>query len=128
MKKEISNRDLVDKLPILNSIVQKTLPVGAAIRLARNIKQFDSELEIVNDVRSKLLEKFVERDSNGKPVLEGQNYKIPSEKREEFDLEMSKVFDTSKEYNIYTLTEDDLADTSVNTTEVLALMELGILE
>lgn len=128
MNKEISARELFENLPTLNTIVQKDLPVRVAIPLARNIKQFDEELAVVNDVRTKLLEKYAEKDEQNQFVLENQNFSIKPEFREVFEKEMLAILEAKKTYQIFHVKEDDLADSTLTISEIMALLALGILE
>jgi len=67
---KIVNKQLTnDAIAALNSLIEMDIKSGAAFKLMRIIKEISSLVEDKLSLEKKILEKWIERDSSGNPVL-----------------------------------------------------------
>jgi hypothetical protein len=62
----VKNGDLLTAIPALKEIVKVPLPVRASFRVARLIRQVEAAVQDVEAARLRLVERFAERDAEGK--------------------------------------------------------------
>ena len=82
---------IINSQEAVNKIADKPLPVKISYRLAKLIKSIESELEVFEGERKKLLERY------GTINEEKQCYNIPNDKTEKFNAEFSQLVGTETE-------------------------------
>jgi len=79
------NRDAI--VPYLMQLFDKMQPDKPTDELKEKINEY-------NPLRTKLLMEYVEKDpETNQPIIEGSNYKIPPEKKEELETKMKELSD-----------------------------------
>jgi hypothetical protein len=70
----VRNRGLLAAIPALKELVELPLPVRASFRVARLVRQVEAATQDVEDARLRLVERFAERDAEGKyiPVFDAE--------------------------------------------------------
>lgn len=63
---KISNEKLVNSVGVLGKLANTELPIKISYTLSKNITNIDKELAIYNKERQKLINKYGEKDSDGK--------------------------------------------------------------
>ena len=63
---KISNERLINDYPALSKIANKELPIKASYAIAKNLAKIESEIKIYEKERNKLIEKYAEKDDEGK--------------------------------------------------------------
>lgn len=63
---KIKNEVLVNSIGVLSKLTNMELPIKLSYALSKNITKIDRELEVYNKERQKLIEKYGEKDKEGK--------------------------------------------------------------
>lgn len=63
---KLSNGKLVNSIEVLSKLTNKELPIKFSYALSKNIIKINRELEAYNKERQKLIEKYGEKDEQGK--------------------------------------------------------------
>lgn len=63
---KLSNEKLVNSIGVLSKLTTMELPIKLSYALSKNIAKVDRELEVYNKERQKLIEKYREKDEEGK--------------------------------------------------------------
>ena len=82
---------IINSQEAVNKLADKPLPVKISYRLAKLIKSIESELEVFEGERKKLLERYGTIDK------EKQCYNIPNDKTEKFNAEFTQLVGTETE-------------------------------
>lgn len=114
---------------LLNSVgtIQKLggiqLPIKISYKISKNIKAINSEIDIYNMERQKLIDRYAEKDAEGKPLVDEHNMlKITDMKSWNDDnLELSKI---EVDVDIIPISIEDL----INCNCSLSPMELMTLD
>ncbi|WP_040209899.1 DUF1617 family protein [Clostridium polynesiense] len=61
----ISNERLISDYSTLKNIANKELPIRASYALAKNISKIESEIRVYEKERTKLIEKYADKDEEG---------------------------------------------------------------
>lgn len=100
----LTNREMVTFLNSVGIIKEMVLPVKASYAISKNIKKIEKEIEVYNEERAKLLDKYGEKDENGNLVVsEEQNIKIAPENVEKWNKDLSELLDIEVEVDIHKL-------------------------
>lgn len=109
---KIKLKEIERTLVGLRSAADKKLPIKISYPIAKNLSVFQKEYDIINSERIKLMESYADKDENGVPNIEDNQYK--------FSGNGLKLF--QKEYLDYLETEIDV-DTSKINIEDLDLLD-----
>ena len=64
-------KDILGSMEALNKLNNAHgMSSVVAFRIGKNIKAIESEVKVFDDVRTKLLEEFANKDENGKPIID----------------------------------------------------------
>ena len=100
----LTNREMVTFLNSVGIIKEMALPVKASYAIAKNIKKIEKEIEVYNEERAKLLDKYGEKDEDGNLVVsEEQNIKIVPENVEKWNKDLNELLDIEVEVDIHKL-------------------------
>ena len=78
-------KDILDSMEALNKLNNAHgMSSVVAFRIGKNIKAIEGEVKVFDDVRTKLLEEFANKDENGKPIIDKDTnqYNVPADKLE----------------------------------------------
>lgn len=98
---KFTNRKLLGMTATLNVISGKSLPIKASYAIAKNLTKIQSELDIFNKERTKLVDKFCKKDENGKPVIKNGNFEVKQENLEEWNKNMNELLKIEVEIEPY---------------------------
>lgn len=74
---KITNNQMVNSIPNLKTLSQKQLPIQVSYKIAKNIRNIEQDLAIYERERQKLVDRYAEKDTEGKPkVNDNGNYVI----------------------------------------------------
>lgn len=65
---KLSNRELVNSIGVLNKLNNMELPIKLSYALSKNITKIDTELKTYNLEREKLIQKYGEKNEEGKII------------------------------------------------------------
>ena len=124
----IKNSQLTNEtISALNTLIELDIKAGAAFKLTRIIKELSSIVEDKLKMEKKILEKWVERDEEGNPVIpKGQDGEpiegtVSITNVEEFTKEMSELMEIETELPFDKIEFDDLGLTTAKVKDLIKL-------
>lgn len=118
---EISIRTLVDMLDTFPGLMKKNLKGRTAFLLARIARELDKEYNSFNETRMKLVNKYAEKDGNGKVISNNGNTQILPEFIDDFNKEINELMNTTIQLNVTPIKLDDLSEVDFTPLEMFAL-------
>ena len=101
IKLKLSNEKIVNDTQMLSAISQKQLPVKVSYAIAKNISKIEAELKIYNAEKQKLLEKYAEKDKDGKVKSENGSIRIQKEHIEDWNKDIKELLAIENEVDIH---------------------------
>lgn len=113
--------EIVESRDSLRKLNTAELPFKTALSLARDIKNIDEVLQIYENKRKELINKYGEKDENGKLIIKDDNVKLTDQAAfanefntlamEDVDIEIKKISINELE-NVTILTPSDINNIS----------------
>lgn len=92
--------DIFNAVPALREISTKEFPGSITFKIARLIRELDKEIQLFEEERMKIANKYGEKDENGNLIpQENGTIKIPDDKVQECNEEFQALFSTQVEIN-----------------------------
>lgn len=92
--------DIFNAVPALREISTKEFPGSTTFKIARLIRELDKEIQLFEEERNKIANKYGEKDENGNLIpQENGTIKIPDDKVQECNEEFQALFSTQVEIN-----------------------------
>lgn len=114
--------DIFNAVPTLREISTKEFPGSVTFKIARLIRELDKEIQLFEEERSKIANKYGEKDENGNLVIqEGGNIKILDNKIQECNEELQALFNTQVEINANKLPVDIFDSIEMTPTQAMNL-------
>lgn len=73
---KISLNEIITLAPLLKELINNSFDSSLSFKIGRLIRELDKELELFNDSRKKIIEKYSLRDSQGNFIIENNQIKI----------------------------------------------------
>ena len=123
---KIKNEVLVNSVQVLRKLNNAELPVRVSYKLAKNIKSIDKELKIYEEEKQKLINKYGEKDEEGK-LKTKEDGSINITDTENWNKDIKELLDIEAEINIEKINIDELAKSDLKLTPAeLALIDYMI--
>lgn len=114
--------DIFNAIPALREISTKEFPGSVTFKIARLIRELDKEIQLFEEERSKIANKYGEKDENGNLVIqEGGNIKILDNKIQDCNEELQALFNTQVEINANKLPVDIFDSIEMTPTQAMNL-------
>lgn len=124
IKVKVTNRHLVEYSGLIAQVSQKQLPPKVSFTLARNTERTEAIIKTFFKEKQKIVEKYVVKDSDGKPKLTENGldfiYKGDKEKAD-FKKDLDELLDYTNEVEIRKIKLDDLKDIQFSAAEFRAI-------
>lgn len=119
---QVTLNDILNNAEIFRELSAKTLPVKTAFNIARLIRELDKENTTFDESRRQIIEKYAERDENGriKQTPEG-NIQLQQDKIEECNNELIELLNTTIEINVDKISVDALGDIELTPVQMINL-------
>lgn len=92
--------DIFNAVPALREISTKEFSGSTTFKIARLIRELDKEIQLFEEERMKIANKYGEKDENGNLIpQENGTIKIPDDKVQECNEEFQALFNTQVEIN-----------------------------
>ena len=111
---KLSNERLVNSVGVLSKLTNLELPIKLSYALSKNITKIDVELKAYNMEREKLLNKYGEKDEEGKLKL-SEKGEVNILDRENFNKEIAELLQCESEIDIH-LIDLEKIDTEIKIT------------
>lgn len=108
MKMKLTNERIVNTINVLGKLNNTALPVRVAYAVSKNIDKIERELKAYNIEKSKLLDKYAEKNKNGEIIIENGHFKIKEECAENWNREIRELLEIENEVEIHMIKLDDL--------------------
>ena len=115
---ELSNRKIVADVNTLSQVAQRKLPVKAGFAIAKNLNKIESVLNIYNKERQKLIDKYCEKDEEGKLKTENNTYEIKEGLRDDFNKESEELLEIENEVDIHKFNIKELDGVEISVAEL----------
>lgn len=112
---KLSNEKILNTINTLGSLNNAQLPIKVAYAISKNINKIESELKAYNTEKAKLIDKYAEKDEEGKLKADGYgNVNIKEEHREDWNRDISELLSIENEMDIHMIQLDDLLNSNYN--------------
>lgn len=111
---KLSNERLVNSVGVLSKLTNLELPIKLSYAFSKNITKIDAELKAYNIEREKLLNKYGEKDEEGKLKL-SEKGEVNILDRENFNKEIAELLQCESEIDIH-LIDLEKVDAKINIT------------
>lgn len=117
---KLSNEKILTDITKLREISKKELPIKASYAIAKNLKKIEDELEIYYKEREKLIDKYAEKDENGKIKVDNNGFIIFKDK-EGWDKEIKELLAIENDIKIHTFSIDVLEGYNMSPAELMLI-------
>lgn len=115
MKLTLSNERIVNTIDVLGELNNAKLPVKVAYAITKNINKINSELKAYNKEKAKLIDKYGEKDKEGKLKVDKKgNIPLKEEHIEEWNRDIAELLSIENEIDIHMINLDDLLNSNCN--------------
>jgi Protein of unknown function (DUF1617) len=122
MKVKLSNERLVNDASNLRAISEKQLPVKVSYAIAKNMAKIESELKVYNKERAKLIDKYGEKEKDGKLKLdEHGSIVIKEDSKDKWDKAINELLEIENEIDIHKFNMDLLEGHSIKPSELMTI-------
>lgn len=111
---KISNERLVNSVGVLSKLTNLELPIKLSYAFSKNITKIDAELKAYNMEREKLLNKYGEKDEEGKLKL-SEKGEVNILDRENFNKDVAELLKCESKIDIH-LIDLEFIDTDIKIT------------
>lgn len=120
---KLSNKKMIEFAKV--DFASKKLPVKLAYALSLNIEAIRGALKVYDGQRMKLVEEYAKKDTDGKPVIEDNNFVV--EDMAKWMAAIDELLATEAEVTITTITLDDLEKCDSPDFDSLSVEELALM-
>ena len=115
MKLTLSNERIVNTINALSKLNNAQLPIKVAYAISKNVNKIESELKVYNTEKAKLVNKYGEKDKEGKlKVGENGNVSLKEEHIEDYNRDIKELLSIENEMDIHMIKLDDLLNSDYN--------------
>lgn len=115
MKLNLSNERIVNTINVLAELNNAKLPIKLAYAITKNINKINSELKAYNEEKAKLIDKYSEKDEEGKlKADEYGNVILKEEHIEDWNRDIKELLSIENEVDIHMIQLDDLLNSNYN--------------
>jgi hypothetical protein len=112
---KITNKELLSKINILQTISQRKLPVKVSYAIAKNIASINKELKIFEAEKLKIINEYALKDEKGQPITEGINFKFEDdEKKQKCNEKYSELLNIETDIEFRTINTNELFKSDVD--------------
>lgn len=111
----LSNERIVNTINVLAELNNAKLPIKLAYAITKNINKINSELKAYNEEKAKLIDKYSEKDEEGKLKSdEIGNVTLKEEHIEDWNRDIKELLSIENEIDIHMIQLDDLLNSNYN--------------
>ena len=108
---------------VLQQLLNINFPARTAYKIARLLAEIEKEQEIVHKTRTQLIDKYGQKDENGKFILnEEKNIQLKPDCVEKFNQELMELLETNIELTSPYLTLEELEIANFTPQQMYMLM------
>lgn len=121
---KITNRELLNKVNLLQGLSQKQLPVKLSYAIAKNINIINNEIKLINEEKQKIINDYALKDEQGNTKIEDNRILFESdEKEQECTSKYNELLDIENEIKFRGIFENELekANCTFSAAELIEL-------
>lgn len=118
---KITNREILNKVQILQTITQRQLPVKVSYAIAKNITTINRETKIFENEKAKIISEYAIKDESGNPKLEDGQLIFIEGKEEECNEKYNELLDIEIDLEIRTFDINILENINFTPGELVEL-------
>ncbi len=119
---KLTNKKILNDAMTIGAISNKELPVKVSYALAKNISKLEKELQIYNQERDKLIEKYSVKDDDNKTVIDENNQiKIQDKYLEDWNKDIKELQEIEVEIDIHKFKLEELNGYNMTPAELMAI-------
>lgn len=112
---KLSNEKILNTINVLGNLNNAQLPIKVAYAVSKNINKIESELKAYNTEKAKLIEKYSEKDEEGKVISNEQGHvTIKNEHIEDWNRDINELLSIENDVDIHKIQLNDLLNTNYN--------------
>ncbi|MBS4958513.1 MAG: hypothetical protein KHZ99_15930 [Clostridium sp.] len=111
---KLSNEKLVNSIGVLSKLTNMELPIKLSYAISKNITKIDRELTVYNKERQKLIEKYGEKDGEGK-LKTKEDGTINILDIDSFNKDLKEILEIETEVDIHVI-DLDKVEANINIT------------
>ena len=123
---KITNREIVKIFNGIRTVEEKKLPVKLGFAINKNVKAMKGTAESYDAERTKILDKYGQKDEDGQLEISGDEYALTDKKA--YAAEMNELLGIESELQVHTVTLDEIEKCDTEKFDALTPGELEILE
>ena len=104
----IKYNELIAVNDIINGLMDKNMPIVIGHKIQRNFKKIKEALDEFEQSRMKLVDKYANKDENGKPIIIDNRFDIPDKSL--FDVEYNELLNVEIDIPFDTISFTALSD------------------
>ena len=112
---KLSNEKIVNSITVLSKLTNMDLNIKVSYAIAKNISKIEKELEVYNKEKSKLINKYGEKDEEGK-LKKNEDETVKIIDTESWDKDIKELLEFENEIDIHKINEEDLFKCNCNIT------------
>ncbi|MPM33360.1 hypothetical protein SDC9_79933 [bioreactor metagenome] len=118
---KLSNEKLANSINVLTKLTNMELPIKFSYALSKNITKIDRELEVYNKERAKLIDKYGEKDEEGK-LKTKEDGTINITDVENWNKDLKELLEIENEIDIHVIDLDSVnADINITPGELMVI-------
>ncbi|EHK2440937.1 hypothetical protein KCL46_000960 [Clostridium perfringens] len=98
---KLTNKELLEKVPVLNELGTRRLPVKVSYAIAKNMDKVERELKIYNEERRKIINEYCLRNQDGNLKITDGNYDIDPNRINEFNNAIDDLQNIEVEFDVH---------------------------
>lgn len=118
---KLSNEKLVNSIGVLSKLTNMELPIKLSYAFSKNITKIDRELTAYNKERQKLIEKYGEKDKEGK-LKTKEDGTINIIDIDSFNKDLKEILEIETEVDIHVIDLENInADINITPGEIMVI-------
>ena len=105
----------------LMELSNKEMDYKMALKISRNLREFEKYYEEYRDELAKLQNEYVDRDEEGNPIQIENGFKIKDGMIEEFKNKLTTLDEFEVEVNVHMLREEDFVDLKITPSILMGI-------
>lgn len=123
---KIKNSEMVAFINGVKEIKEKRIPIKLGYAITRNMKLMEVAAEAYNEEYQNLIGKYAEKDEEGKPKVENEEYILLDEKN--YHKEINELLEIENEFEIHKIPFEELEKCDTEQFDALSIKDISLLE
>jgi len=119
---KLSNEKILNDSTKLAQIAQKELPIKASYAIAKNLAKLEAELKTYNTEREKLIQKYSQKDEQGKTMADENNQiTIQKENLDDWNKDIKELLAIENDIDIHKFSIEALNGYSMTAADLMLI-------